>query len=668
VVALGVSRRAPATDINHIAVLPFTVRGPGDYAYLSQGIVTLLSAGLDGAGATTVVDPQAVLSYVDQRRENALDVSEGRQMAAQFGAGSFVVGDIVATGRALQITARLYTGDGRQAALASVVAQRETDILAVVDTLARTILSQRIKSPAQRLARVGLLATPSFAAAKAYLDGETHYRNGRYEQAFDAYRRAVALDSTFAIAHYRLATVADWVNMTEVISPSLRRAVKYSERADAHERRLIQALSLFWFARTLDADTAYSSLLRAYPDDIDGWYQYGELLFHQGLYLGRALSAAEDPFRRVIALQPDHQAALAHLMRIAARTGRLALVDSLGKQIDRITPNMERTPEVPLLRAYALHDTAAIERNIAAINQQPDYPVWVTAWRIAAYSGDMNGALRVIRSDMRAERGQQYRAAAQLSAAHFEAARGRFRAADSLTLAAAALDPEGALRTRAFLAALPFAPVNGRVLGELRRSLNETEKPFELPGGPLRAHLSNPHLRILLLSLLAARAGDVAAAQSWRVAAHAEPGDSTLGASFDHTMRGAIAAAGNDVAEKKAALDAWSTQPQSLHDTPRSAGFTYAFENYMRAQLYEQLGRYTEALAWYDALGNDFAYDVGFFAPAALRRARLLENRGERDAAVREYSRFITLWKDADPELQPQVAAARERLRSLGVR
>jgi tetratricopeptide (TPR) repeat protein len=45
-----------------------------------------------------------------------------------------------------------------------------------------------------------------------------------------------------------------------------------------------------------------------------------------------------------------------------------------------------------------------------------------------------------------------------------------------------------------------------------------------------------------------------------------------------------------------------------------------------------------------------------------LELARLLEESGERNAARREYQRFLELWKDADPSL-PEMAEARRKIR-----
>jgi len=47
------------------------------------------------------------------------------------------------------------------------------------------------------------------------------------------------------------------------------------------------------------------------------------------------------------------------------------------------------------------------------------------------------------------------------------------------------------------------------------------------------------------------------------------------------------------------------------------------------------------------------------------RLGQLHESKGNRDAAIRYYERFVNLWANADPELQPRVASARRRLLRL---
>ena len=52
-------------------------------------------------------------------------------------------------------------------------------------------------------------------------------------------------------------------------------------------------------------------------------------------------------------------------------------------------------------------------------------------------------------------------------------------------------------------------------------------------------------------------------------------------------------------------------------------------------------------------------------APTHERLGQLYEAKGQNDKAAEHYRAFIELWKNADPELQPRVTAAKERLKKL---
>jgi tetratricopeptide (TPR) repeat protein len=55
-------------------------------------------------------------------------------------------------------------------------------------------------------------------------------------------------------------------------------------------------------------------------------------------------------------------------------------------------------------------------------------------------------------------------------------------------------------------------------------------------------------------------------------------------------------------------------------------------------------------------------YDL---APVLRRTAELYEERGDRTRAAATYQRLVDLWRNADPQLQPQVAEVKHRLAGL---
>lgn len=62
-----------------------------------------------------------------------------------------------------------------------------------------------------------------------------------------------------------------------------------------------------------------------------------------------------------------------------------------------------------------------------------------------------------------------------------------------------------------------------------------------------------------------------------------------------------------------------------------------------------------------------FSHDAVYLAHILQRLGALYEAKGDRAKAIEHYERFIQLWRNADPELQPRVAEARRRIELLRV-
>lgn len=71
--------------------------------------------------------------------------------------------------------------------------------------------------------------------------------------------------------------------------------------------------------------------------------------------------------------------------------------------------------------------------------------------------------------------------------------------------------------------------------------------------------------------------------------------------------------------------------------------------------------RYTAYAAQLPDMGAVAQYTGG----AYKRLGELYEAKGDRENAATYYAKFIELWKNADPELQPKVAEVRKRLARL---
>ena len=86
-------------------------------------------------------------------------------------------------------------------------------------------------------------------------------------------------------------------------------------------------------------------------------------------------------------------------------------------------------------------------------------------------------------------------------------------------------------------------------------------------------------------------------------------------------------------------------------------------------RVFEKLNEPDSAIAQYERFASGHDTDPNnreYFLAAALRRlGEMYESKGDRKKAIEYYGRFVDLWKDADPDLQPLVSDIRKQMAQL---
>jgi tetratricopeptide (TPR) repeat protein len=84
---------------------------------------------------------------------------------------------------------------------------------------------------------------------------------------------------------------------------------------------------------------------------------------------------------------------------------------------------------------------------------------------------------------------------------------------------------------------------------------------------------------------------------------------------------------------------------------------------------YDRAGNADSALAYWEryleASGARLGTDATWLARTLRRLGELREANGDRDKALEYYGRFVELWQDADPGLQPVVQDVKQRMARL---
>jgi tetratricopeptide (TPR) repeat protein len=179
-------------------------------------------------------------------------------------------------------------------------------------------------------------------------------------------------------------------------------------------------------------------------------------------------------------------------------------------------------------------------------------------------------------------------------------------------------------------------------------------------------NLFQPRMRDYVLGLLSLRAGDTSAAIRHADRLDLLRGDggvTTIARGASLTLRAEVARRAGDREKALALLDA-----APILATLSTVLTARAYDRFLRAELLRELGRDEDALRWYATQGQSFVPDLIYLAPAYLRQAEIYDRRGDAAKAVAHYRRFVELWREAEPELQPYVTAARGRISVLGSR
>lgn len=670
--ALLLPRTPSGRSVERVAVLPFVVRGDSSLAYLREGLVDLLSTKLDALGAFHAVDPAIVLSVTEGRRTDAqveaLPAS-GAATARQVGADLFILGRVVGVAGAIELSASLFDGRGRRQALVTAVANSDTPLPAAVDQLVRDLVATRWSAPADRLQRLAVTSTASPEALRAYLEGERAFRAGEYTRARDAFLAAVAADSLYALAHYRLSVTAGWVADGQNYQQAAHRALALADRLTEHDRLLVHAHVAYVERSADEAEQLYRGILRQYPDDAEAWYNLGEVLFHANPLRGRPLAAAEVAFRRTEALTGHSTEALSHLYAIRLLTGDLKDAATLQRALlDRYPASEPRRQMYAMMDAGVRRDAVAVAGLLSAAGRTAGGELYILARALAVYTDRLDLADSIAGLLRDPARPPADRIAGHALRVEFKMARGQWRGAQEEAERLRQLDRATGDEVLAALATLPWVAATAAEYGETRqqlgrwlpRSASARAGIQPLPSAQLRDQLQLFYEAICALALGDSSGVSQVLLRMGRINASIT-GAGPVGLPL--IARAAVALSRGDPAKALTLLD--SIPPTGVM-TPDLLQYSHAYERLLRGEALAGLGRHEEALGWFRSFQVIFGFDLPYRAPALYREAESLEALGRQEEARGSYQRFLGLYADSDSRFEPLLRQARARIGEAG--
>ncbi len=589
-----------------------------------------LATALQQTGFVRIMSPQAVADALTRMRLEPtvpVTLARAKEMARREGAVAIIDGEVRASGPGATLFVTVIAADS--GTVLTVVSQPlggTGDLLEAIDALARRIRSKIGESLAtvQSAPPLEKVTTASTEALLHFTRGErAAFVERDLLRAVEEYKKAVTIDTSFAAAWRRLGPAAAQARNTGVpveMEPRFRNPVghAFANRHHATEaERLVIEGTYYSNSRDIEkARVAYESY----------WALTGEAPANLGIVLNfqRKFARAESLFRIAFRDPGVPLQFYGDLISSLMNQGKDRAADSLV----RVT--RQRSPDDTQIRLRAAQ-VACGRRLFSACDAMLDSLI---------ASGAPNRAMAIrmkaVSAVYRGQVARSRRLESEIDPPIPDSARGTYQAV--------AVPVEYDLRifrrpdrALAMLVAIRDTIATGNLMTAARN--------FAGAGAPDRA-------RALLE----------------RFDQQVPEGPQTQGSWLEyHAARADIAQAEGRWAD---AIAAWKEGDVNPVDRG-PAGLSTQVMPFGIAVAYDSAHMRDSAIYWYERSLATPMFSPMMWHPAMRnpptheRLAQLYAAAGNRAKAVEHYQKFIDLWKDADPELQPRVVDARARLAQL---
>jgi tRNA A-37 threonylcarbamoyl transferase component Bud32 len=593
-----------------------------------------------GQSAVISVVPQASVASALERMQrppsSRIDLRLAREIAAREGIKAIVDGDLTPLAGGYIVTLRLVAAEsGDELASYREAIDGPKALLPGVDALTRKLRGRIGESLKTVHASPSLeqVTTSSLEALRKYADGaRANEMEVNYTKAIELLEEAISLDTSFAMAYRKLGAVMNNAGMPPSrVNAVLAKAYEYRDRLPERERYLAIA-TYFDLGPGRDRArgiAAYRAVLER--DSLDPVALNNVA---QALWSRREFATADSLYTVQLRLEPNGPFALLNRIPIRIDDGRLAAAESALARARRV---LGESPEV-LLNAVAV-DYARGQLDATVLSR-------VARLRTSDSDPQRRSKATAILGDHALLQGRVAEGARLIDDA---------RAQDSARGAAPPLaGAQDAAQLEIFFRERPERAAQILDSALARTSLPALD-PFERPDAKLAALYAlagRPERARALLAKYASEVRDSAALRSNEPARHRALAEIAL------AERRPL-----DAVEEFRLADQLPDGPADDCTICLSAALGRAFDqaNIPDSAIASYERYITTPFAW----RHDRPLDPILLAGMHERLAELYEARGDRAHAAPHYARFIDMWKDADPELQPRVAQARRRLAQL---
>jgi tetratricopeptide (TPR) repeat protein len=477
-----------------------------------------------------------------------------------------------------------------------------------------------------------------------FLKGEELRRAGKYVSATENYFLAVQLDSTFALSWTRLHQVCGWSHKYPVPPEEIRlNMARYSKSLPPKLREFVSAVIKFYEVEE-NSISAFQDLLLKYGENADLITWMGEALFHENHWFGQPILEAKPHFIKAMEYDPHNMEIKHHLAQLACLEGDTALLRTLLKSV---TPDADHWPGYEALRLVTLEGSWTDE-DVNKIFIHPNFSIF--SIMTLAYNDMVLDKTILLFEDIKEKGNMEWNGPAVETV--------------QSVLSGQYIGLEDILKKEN----IPLSVVMIYIACTMGERTFEPFAPYyDLIIGNSEGYILEPQLHdmadVIFKTALEGESGSRTAYENFIQ----KNADNPVWIHFMRNHRSSLLASFNGENElAKIHIDSSIYYARRLPGASLSNIFMVSGLKFLKAEILFREGRYSEALGWYNSVVRIFAEGSGILLPfVTYRRAQCLEKIGHNLEAVRQYDRFIQLFRDCDEPFQHLVrdaAKARENL------
>jgi len=298
-----------------------------------------------------------------------------------------ITGNILQVNPVYVVASRIVeVSSGKILSTQKIVGDTGMSIFALADSLSVQIrndlpLSMEVVNEPDQM--VSAITTNSQEAYRYYIEGVDYYRRLYYAEAVERFEKALDYDSTFAMVYYYLSDLKDY--------GLIRKAVEYSDKATLMEKLYITSRQAYLLGNIPAAQDILKHLINNYPHEKRAYFLLGSYEYNLENYVD-----AVNYLNKCLELDPLFSNAYNMLSYAYGHLDNFDQALEMSDKLIFLSPNEPNTYDSrgDIYKMFRMYDKA-VESYMKAIAKKKDfYASWRSLGLTYTYMGDFVNAER----------------------------------------------------------------------------------------------------------------------------------------------------------------------------------------------------------------------------------------------------------------------------------